>query len=171
MHSRVRGGAGTCAPRVRHTAYGGIRVFRTSGAPLAFWADAKKLEPMRDVAEPVLSGNARFEIGRDAIVNLEDLRTVPAHEVMVMMPAGLVLGDFETGTAIAEVDPLHQSELFESRQRAVNRGQIAAFGRERLQEVRGVQGRWRWRRISRISCRERVTRPAPCRTLAFQSWC
>jgi hypothetical protein len=90
---------------------------------------------MRDVAEPVLSGNARFEIGRDAIVDLEDLRTVPAHEVMVMMPAGLVLGDLETGTAIAKVDPLHQSELFESRQRAVDRGQIATLRGKRPQNL------------------------------------
>jgi hypothetical protein len=90
---------------------------------------------MRDVAEPVLSGNARFEIGRDAIVDLEDLRTDPTHEVMVMMPAGLVLGDLEPGTAITKVNPLHQSELFESRQRAVDRGQIAAFGRERPQDL------------------------------------
>ncbi len=106
-----------------------------SGSPLTLGAEAKKLEPMRHVAEPVLSGDPRLEVGRDAIVNLEDLRTDPTHEVMVMMPAGLVLGDFETGTAIAEVDPLHQSELFESRQRAIDRGEIATFRGERPQDV------------------------------------
>lgn len=90
---------------------------------------------MRDVAEAVLPGNAGFEIGRDAIVNLQDLRTVPAHQVMVMMSARLVLGDFETSSAISQVDPLHQSELFESCQGAIHRGQIATFRSEHPQDL------------------------------------
>jgi hypothetical protein len=90
---------------------------------------------MCDLAESVLAGDTRFEIGRNAIVDLEDLRTVPAHEVMMMVTAGLVLGDFEAGATIAEVDPLHQSELFETRQGAVDRGKIAALGGECPQDV------------------------------------
>jgi hypothetical protein len=59
---------------------------------------------------------------------------------MVMMSARLILGDFETSTAISKVDPLHQSELFESCQGAIHRGQIAPFRRERPQDLLGRPG-------------------------------
>jgi hypothetical protein len=104
---------------------------------LALGAEPEELEPMRHLAESMLSGDAVFEIGRDAVVDLDDLGTAAADEMMVMMPAGLVLGDFESGAAIAEIDALHQAELFEASEGAVDRGEVAAFGGKSLDDLLG----------------------------------
>lgn len=106
-------------------------------APLALRTEPEELEPMRDLAESMLSGDAVLEIGRDAVVDLDDRGTAAADEMMVMMPARLVLGDFESGAAIAEIDALYQAELFEASEGAVDRGEVAAFGRKRLDDFLG----------------------------------
>jgi hypothetical protein len=104
----------------------------SSSAGLAFGAETEELQSVGDFAESVLAGDAFFEVGRYAIIDLKDLRTTPAYQVMMMMAPRLIFGDLESGTAIPQIDALNQAQLFEARHRPVNRGKIATIRCERF---------------------------------------
>jgi len=106
-----------------------------SDAALALGAKAKKLEPVRYLEEAMLSGDAALKFGRNTVVDLDDLRALAADQVVVMVAAGLVLGDLESGAPVAKVDALHQAQLFEAGEGAINGGQVTAFGRQRGGDV------------------------------------
>src|SRR5262245_46703503 len=88
------------------------------------WTHSKKLKVMGHGLEAVAAGDALLEFRRKAILDLDDLGTFHAHQV-VMMAVVAFLEQLEARTATAEVEALHHAHLFQKVHGPVHGGQIA----------------------------------------------
>jgi hypothetical protein len=95
-----------------------------SAVTLAFRAEPEELELVTDLLKSVMACDPALEAGRNTVFDLNDERAPTADEMVVMMAAGLIIGDFEAGAAVAQVDALDEAECFEAIQRAIDGRQV-----------------------------------------------
>jgi len=77
-----------------------------------------------DAFETVFGGNFLFNPPRKTFFDFNYLRT-PSADEMVMVTVIVLAHQFKAPGAIAEIEPLDHSHLFEQVHGAINRGQVA----------------------------------------------
>jgi hypothetical protein len=96
---------------------------------LARGADAKKLQLMGHVFEPVFGGYALIQFVLETLFELDDLRTPRANQMVVVRARPL--GDkFKPGDAVAEIKLLYHAHVFQQMHGPINGCQITMPGRQ-----------------------------------------
>lgn len=80
---------------------------------------------MADLAKPVAPPKARLHFSENAVIQTHDDPAYTAQQMMMVMPGGIGISDFESGHTVPEINPAHQPHVFKERQRPVNRAQVA----------------------------------------------
>jgi hypothetical protein len=81
---------------------------------------------MGDALESVIAGDSGFQFRRETFLKLDDGGAIDADQ-MVMMPVFALPDELEPGSAVPEIEALHDAHFFQEMHRAVNGGQIAIF--------------------------------------------
>jgi hypothetical protein len=95
-----------------------------TGSLLALRAKTEEFKFVGHAFETVRGGNAFLNLARKTFLDFDHLRTARANQMMVMAVVTFA-NQFKPRRAVAEIKPLHHSQLFQQVQGAVNRRQIA----------------------------------------------
>jgi hypothetical protein len=94
---------------------------------LAIWADSEEFEAVGDAFETGLARDALFEIGREAVGDLDDFCAGLADQMVMVI--FLAADKFEARGSVAEIEAMDHAHFFEEMHGAINCGEIAfAFG-------------------------------------------
>ena len=104
IFSARSGGSGRSRPSPRSPPPAGALAIRT---------DPEELEAVFYLDKAIAAGQCGLDFTEHAAVELDDAIALPAEQVVVLMTRGIIIGDFESGEAVSEVDAVDQAHLLD----------------------------------------------------------